>query len=77
MFDPFVPTKYIPITPSDTLKLPSPVFGLLAETTGTVKVGFIDGTTDTLPVIAGNILAGNFYQVFATPVPPVVHGVLA
>lgn len=77
MFEPFVPSKYIPITPSDTALLPSPVFGLLAETTGTVKVGFKDGTTDTLPIIAGIVLAGNFFQVFATPVPPVVHGCLA
>jgi len=77
MFEPFVPSKYIPITPSDTANLPSSVYGLLADTTGTVKVGFDDGTFDTLPIIAGIVLAGEFVKVYATPAPPVLHGVLA
>lgn len=77
MLVPFVPSKYIPLSASDTVNLSSPVLGLLAETTGTVKVGFSDGTTDTLPIVAGTILPGNFYKVFATPAPPVLHGALA
>lgn len=55
-----------PITPSDTVKIPNPGRGFNIEVAGIVKVGYADGSTDSVP------LAGSFWhpmevhQVFIT-----------
>ena len=72
----FVPEKWVAITPSDTADQPYVVSALLADTSGSVKVGFKDGTSATLPIVAGVPLPGRVVKVFATPAPPALHGAL-
>jgi len=54
------------ITPSDTVKLTSPGRGLLISVAGVVKVGYADGTTDSLPLLASYWYPMEVTQVFVT-----------
>lgn len=54
------------VTPSDTAKLTSPGRGILVDVAGTVKVGYKDGTTDIVTLVAGIWHPMLAFQVFVT-----------
>lgn len=54
------------ITPSDTDKLSESGRGILVDAAGAVKVGYQDGTTDTMTLASNVWHPMEVYQVFAT-----------
>ena len=59
-----IPTKYFPITPSDTVPVNTGL-GLYVGNEGNVVVAGVDGVQATFIASAGQYLSGRFHRVMA------------
>lgn len=59
-------TGFVEIVQHDTNNLASPVRGIICEEAGTITPEAVDGTSETITVVAGQMLPGHFRQVLDT-----------
>lgn len=59
-------TGFVEIVQHDTNNLASPVRGIICEAAGTITPEAVDGTSETITVVAGQTIPGHFRQVLDT-----------
>ena len=59
-------TGFVEIVQHDTNNLSAPVRGIIAEAAGTITPEAVDGSSETITVVAGQLIPGHFRQVLDT-----------